>query len=83
MCVHVHVYQCSEYSYMALGQCIPGIISMHVAMVQARLQEEWWYHYHCPSLHTDWQQQEILQILVWNLDPKELHYFTSLLKVRG
>eukprot|EP00731_Ephydatia_muelleri_P030551 Em0022g65a len=32
------------------------------------------------NLTEDWQQQEILQILVWNLDPKELHYFTSLLK---
>ena len=33
--------------------------------------------------HIDWQQQEILQILVWNLDSMELHYFTALLKVKG
>ena len=38
-----------------------------------------------PSLYycSDWQQQELLQLVISNLDKKELYFLSALLMVRG
>ena len=55
----------------------------YVLALETHLLDAWQSAIVLSTYTADWQQQEILQILVWNLDPKELHYFTALLKVRG